>query len=85
MALRAALRRAFPIATLVQTVLVILEKSGLHENFPAEPTGMSQVEEQTPILRERTAIPQLIHVLQTQTSPQETHPTVSMTNTPGVV
>ena len=85
MALRAALRRAVPAAILVQTILVKLEESGLDEDLPAETTRMNLVEEQIPISGEGTASPQLIHVLQTQTSPQEAHPTVSMTNAPGII
>ena len=64
MTLGTSLRRAFPTATLVHTILVKLEKSGLHEDLPAATTGMGQVEEKLPVFRERTAIPQLLHVLQ---------------------
>ena len=85
MALRAALRRAAPVAILVQTILVNLEESGLGEDLPAETTRMNLVEEQIPISDERTACLHLIHVLQTQTSPQEAHPTVSMTYAPGII
>ena len=85
MALRAALRRAVPVATIVQIFLVTLEESGLSEDLPAEAARMNLVEEQILISGERTACHQLIHVLQTKTSSQEAHPTVPVTHAPGII
>ena len=62
-----------------------LEKSGKGENLPALRADKGQVDEGSRVAGDRTATLQFLYGLEANTSPQRTHPTVSMSHGPGII
>ena len=84
MAARAGLRRAVPTRPRMQVLDVQLEEPGKEEDLPTVRADTGQVDEGQRVAGNRAASTQFLYGLQAKTSPLRAHPTVSMSNGPGI-